>query len=172
MRLALAIAFTAAPLFAHGVHASLTSIQYVEESKSLEIVMVMSADDVQTLLRRDTGKDVEVDRGAEKLVSAYLEKAFEIRAAKADAKIPVAWVGMEVSVQKITAYLEARVPDGPDGLRIRQDLLFELLADQLNILSVKRAAGKSRASEHLFAAGSRGAWQTVKLTPPHADVKK
>ena len=146
---------------AHGVHASLTSITFVPESKSLEIVMVMSADDIETVLRRDTGKQVEVDRNAESLVAAYLAKTVELRDA-ASVKLPLKWVGMEVSVQKITAYLEAKA-SGPDGLKIRNDLLFDLLKDQVNILSVKRAGGKGRASEHLFQAGTSGAWQTVKL---------
>jgi hypothetical protein len=150
-------------MLAHGVHASLASIQYVEESKSLEIVMVMSADDIETVLRRDTGKQVEVDRGAEQLVFGYMQKTLEFRS-QSGAKVPLTWVGMEVSVQKITAYLEAKVPDGPDGMRIRNDLLFDLLADQVNILSVKRTiGGKPRASEHLFSAAAKGVWQTAKL---------
>jgi hypothetical protein len=69
---------------------------------------------------------------------------------------------MEVSVQKITAYLEAKTSGDVNGLSIRNDLLLDLLNDQVNILSVKRA-GKpnAKASEHLF--NSRGTWQTVKL---------
>lgn len=157
-----ALAAIPAAAWAHGVHASLTSIQYVEQSKTLEIVMVMSADDIETLLRRDTGKQVEVDRNAEPLVFAYLQKAFEISEARKDVKLQLKWIGMEVSVQKITAYLEAKAPEGPDGLRIRHDLLFDLLNDQVNILSLKRANAKP--SEHLFTAAAKGAWQTVKLT--------
>jgi hypothetical protein len=149
-------------MLAHGVHASLASIQYVEESKSLEIVIVMSADDIETVLRRDTGKQIEVDRGAEQLVFGYLQKALEFRSS--NSRVPLTWVGMEVSVQKITAYLEAKIPEGPDGMRIRNDLLFDLLPDQVNILSVKRTvSGRPRASEHLFQAASKGVWQTVKL---------
>ena len=149
-------------MLAHGVHASLASIQYVDESKSLEIVIVMSADDIETVLRRDTGKQVEVDRGAEQLVFGYLQKTLEFRSS--GSRVPLAWVGMEVSVQKITAYLEAKLPEGPDGLRIRNDLLFDLLPDQVNILSIKRVVGgKPRASEHLFQSVSKGVWQTVKL---------
>ncbi|MBS1833842.1 MAG: hypothetical protein JST65_14080 [Acidobacteria bacterium] len=157
MKLLIALLLACASAFGHGVHASLTSIQFNEASKSLEIVMVMSADDVETVLRRDTGKQIEVDRGAEQLVFGYIAKSLEIRGLK------LQWVGMEVSVQKITAYLEAKVPSGdPNGLNIRNDLLLDLLNDQVNILSVKRA-GKpnAKASEHLF--NSRGTWQTVKL---------
>jgi len=157
VKLLIALLLACASAFGHGVHASLTSIHFNEASKSLEIVMVMSADDVETVLRRDTGKQIEVDRGAEQLVFGYIAKSLEIRGLK------LQWVGMEVSVQKITAYLEAKVPSGdPNGLSIRYDLLLDLLNDQVNILSVKRA-GKpnAKASEHLF--NSRGTWQTVKL---------
>jgi hypothetical protein len=163
VRILLTSVLMSSVVLAHGVHASLASIQYVEESRSIEIVMVMSADDIETVLRRDTGKQIEVDRGAEQLVFGYMQKTLEFRSVSG-AKVALRWVGMEVSVQKITAYLEAKVPDGPDGLRIRNDLLFDLLADQVNILSVKReVGGKPRASEHLFQAASKGMWQTVKL---------
>ncbi|BDC52550.1 hypothetical protein F183_A48650 [Bryobacterales bacterium F-183] len=158
--LALLLACTCA--FGHGVHASLTSIQYNEAARSLEIIMVMSADDMEAVLRRDTGKQVEIDRGADQLVFGYIAKTLELRSQQAPLKLQ--WVGMEVSVQKVTAYLEAKVPDGTsvDGMRIRNDLLLDLLNDQVNILSVKRS-GKpnAKASEHLF--NSRGTWQTVKL---------
>lgn len=161
-------ACTAAAAWAHGVHASLTTIQYVPESKSLEIVMVMSADDVEAVLRRDTGKQIEVDREADRFVFDYLRKCFEIRPARQETPLPLKWVGMEVSVQKITAYLEVKAPEGPDRLRIRHDLLFDFLPDQVNILSVRRAgpASKAKPSEHLFQAASKNAWQTIKLPPP------
>lgn len=156
MRLLLALLACTLAAEAHGVHASLTSIQFNEQSKSLEIVMVMSADDIEAVLRRDTGKQVEVDRGADQLVFAYIAKSLELRGLK------LQWVGMEVSVQKITAYLEAKTTGDINGISIRNDLLLDLLNDQVNILSVKRA-GKpnAKASEHLF--NSRGTWQTVKL---------
>jgi hypothetical protein len=159
-----ATAFAAVSVaYAHGVHASLTSIQYVEESKSLEIVMVVSADDLEGVLRRDTGKQIEVDRGTEKLIFDYLDRAFEIRT-KQQKKLPLTWIGMEVSVQKVTAYLEVKaVPEGPDGLRIRNDVLLNFLDDQVNVVSVKRQNGKGRASEHLFQAAAKNSWQAVKL---------
>ena len=56
MRWLAGLVLVAASAWAHGVHASLTSLDYNTESKGLEITIVMTADDIETLLRRDTGK--------------------------------------------------------------------------------------------------------------------
>jgi hypothetical protein len=154
--LALAVSMTAC---AHGVHASLGTAQYSVASKSLEITLVFSADDLETLLRKETGKQIEVDRGAEKLVFAYLERCLEWKSSRG-ATLKMAWVGLETSAQRVTAYMELKVAsDELSGLRVRNDLLMDLLPDQVNMLSVRR--DKSGSSDHLFR--TRGEWQTVKL---------
>ena len=151
----------AASAWAHGVHASLTSIHYNAQTKGLEITIVMTADDLETLLRRDTGKQIELDRtpGAEKLVYEYVKKTLALRTRGGDA-IPLDWVGMEVRTAKLTVFVEAKAMDGPSGMRIKDDLLFDLLPDQVNMLAVKRDH-KGKSSDHLFQPG--GSWQTVAL---------
>ena len=144
---------------AHGVHASLTSIDYNSESKALEVTVVMTADDIEAVLRRDTGKQIEIDRtaGAEKLVFEYLKQKLEVQG------LTLGWVGMEVRTAKWTAYLEAKAPTGgPQGMKIRNELLFDLLPDQVNMLSVKRDH-RGKSSDHLFQVGGGGGWQTVQL---------
>lgn len=159
-RWAVTVAAVAVGLFAHGVHASLTSIDYNSESKSLEITMVMTADDVEAAIRKVAGKAVEVDTPeGEKLVYAYVAEKLQIRN-RAGAPLKLKWVGQEVRTAKLTAYLEAPLPEGPAGLKIRDDLLFELLPDQVNMLAVKRDH-KGKSSDHLFQAAAAGAWQTV-----------
>ena len=151
-----ALCLSTAAAHAHGVHASLTSIDYNSESRSLEITVVMTADDIEAVLRRDTGKQIEIDRtaGAEKLVFEYVRTKLELKG------LALQWVGMEVRTAKLTAYLEAKAADGPNGLKIRNELLFDLLPDQVNMLSVKRDH-KGRSSDHLFQPG--GGWQSVLL---------
>ena len=152
----------AASAWAHGVHASLTSLDYNTESKGLEITIVMTADDIETLLRRDTGKQIELDRtvGAEKLVYEYVKKCLILRAADGE-QVTLEWVGMEVRTAKLTVFVEAKaLPEGPSGMRVRNDLLFETLPDQVNMLAVKRDH-KGKSSDHLFQPG--GGWQTIKL---------
>jgi hypothetical protein len=157
-----ALAAVAASAWAHGVHASLASIDYNTQTKSFEIVIVATADDVETLLRRDTGKQIELDRtpGAEQLVFEYIKKNLALRAASGE-ELPLAWVGMEVRTAKLTVYVEAKASTGvPNGMRIRDDLLFDLLPDQVNMLSVNRDH-KGKSSDHLFQANAIGNWQTI-----------
>ena len=151
----------AATAWAHGVHASLTSVDYNSQTKSLEITIVMTADDIETLLRRETGKQIELDRtaGAEKLVYEYLRKTLSLQSRTGDS-LPLEWVGMEVRTAKLTVFVEAKAPAGPAGLKVRNELLFEMLPDQVNMLSVKRDH-KGKSSDHLFQPGS--GWQTVTL---------
>ena len=144
--------------WAHGVHASLGTAQYSAASKSLEITIVLSADDLEALLRKQTGKQIEVDHGAEKLIFAYLERCLALKSTRSALKLH--WIGLEISAQKITAYMEAKVaPEELNGLRIRNDLLFDQLPDQVNMMSVRR--DKTNSSDHLFR--TRGEWQTVRF---------
>ncbi len=149
--------FVSMAAWAHGVHASLGTAQY--SGKSLEITLVFSADDLEALLRKQAGHQIEVDRGAEKLVFAYLERCLELKSARG-AVFKLSWIGLETSAQKVTAYLEVKVaPEELHGMRIRNDLLLDLLPDQINMMSVRR--DKIGSSDHLFR--TRGEWQTVKL---------
>lgn len=152
------VAFSA---WAHGVHASLTSVDYKTQTKGLEITIVMTADDLETLLRRDTGKQIELDRtpGAETLVFEYLKKTLALRT-RGGEPVLLEWVGMEVRTAKLTVFVEAKAPEGPVGMRVKNDLLFDLLPDQVNMLSVKRDH-RGKSSDHLFRPG--GGWQSVTL---------
>ena len=145
----------------HGVHASLTSIDFSTQTKSLEVTIVMTADDIEALLRRETGKQIELDRtpGAEKLVFEYIKKSLALRT-RSGQPIPLEWVGMEVRTAKLTVFVEAQAPEGPAGIQIRDELLFDMLPDQVNMLAVKRDH-KGKSSDHLFQPG--GSWQTVAL---------
>ena len=132
--------------------------RYTVAAGTLEITLVFSADDMEALLRKQAGQQLEVDR-SEKLVFAYLGRALELKTSRG-AAVKLRWVGMEASAQKITAYLEARIaPEELNGLRMRNDLLLELLPDQVNMMSVRR--DRTRSSDHLFRTS--GEWQTVRL---------
>ena len=147
--------------WAHGVHASLTSIDFNSQTNALEITIVMTADDLEMLLRRETGRQIELDRtpGAEKLVYEYVKKSLALRTRGGEA-VALDWVGMEVRTAKLTVFMEAKALKSPAGMTIRNELLFDMLPDQVNMLAVKRDH-KGKSSDHLFQVG--GSWQTVRL---------
>ena len=148
----------------HGVHASLTVAESGAGGKTIEITVVASADDLQNVLRKQTGRDLEIDRDkdAERLVFGYLTRNIEFQGTSGkDGAMPLKWIGMEVTVSKLTAYMEIAAPLPLAGLRIRNTLLFDALADQVNMMTVRRDK-KSKASNLLFPPGSRE-WQTVNL---------
>jgi hypothetical protein len=69
-------------------------------------------------------------------------------------------VKADVGTAKLTVFVEAKLSNGPNGMRIKDHLLFDLLPDQVNMLAVKRDH-KGKSSDHLFQPGA--SWQTVKL---------
>jgi hypothetical protein len=147
----------AAALSGHGQHASLTAVDYLSKSKSLEVTIVMSADHLETILRRESGREIEIDRtpGAEALASAYIRERFVFRLPSGE-EIVLRWVGMEAKADQLRAYLEAAKCPDPEGMSIRNDLLFDFLPDQINLFTLRRDR-KGKSFDHTFSRGAEPA---------------
>jgi hypothetical protein len=139
-------------LTGHGFHSSLTSIDYVSRSHALQAVVMVNAGDLETLLRKESGRQIEIDRTADAaaLIEAYVRKSVQVRAAGRD--IPLRWVGMEVKTNFVYIYVEAEA-QALDGLEIRNSLLMDLLPDQVNMLTLRRD-GTGKPFDCLFQQGS------------------
>lgn len=143
----------AAAAMGHGFHSSLTSIDYNRASGSLEMVTVLSADDLESALRKQCGRPVEIDRSpdAESLTFAYIRRMLEVK--QAGKPVPLRWVGMEVKTNFVYLYLEAKPPQGVEGLQIRDSVLQDLLPDQVNLLTLNKGP-QGRSSDHVYPAGA------------------
>lgn len=144
---------------AHNFHASLTSMDYRSDVKNLEMIVVLNADDLEKVLRLQTGREIEIDRtkDAEALVKAYVTRNFELRAP--DQKpLPLHWVGMEVKTNFVYVYVETKVENGPKGVKIRDDLFRDLQSDQVNMLTMKQD-GQGKSADFTFGPGVT--WQTL-----------
>ncbi len=73
---------------------------------------------------------------------AYLRDAFEVRNREGETK-PLRWVGMEARGGVAWLYFEAEMPEGLAGARLRDEVLFELFARQVNVVDFKWTGGKS-----------------------------
>ena len=123
---------------AHRYHTSVTRLEYNAEEHMAEITVQTFADDIEAALgkrNRATGS-VRLD-GSEKtnaLVLDYLRTVFELNSG--DATIELQWIGMELKGYSVWIYLQAKAPQGLTKTSLRNKLLFDLFADQVNIVNV------------------------------------
>ena len=129
---------------AHKYYTSLAQVEYNAGSKSVEVSLRVFADDLELALTRRAGRKVSLDRtkDAASHVLAYLRDTFEIRNRDGATKT-LKWVGMEVRSGVAWLYVEAEMPEGLSGARLRDHVLFELFAEQVNTVSVRYPGAKT-----------------------------
>lgn len=123
---------------AHKFYTSLARVEYNAEGKSVEVSLRVFADDLELALTRRAGRRVSLDRtkDADRLVLDYLRETFEIKNRDGATKT-LKWVGMELRSGVALIYVEAEMPEGLSGARLRAQLLFELYEKQVNTVSVR-----------------------------------
>ena len=152
-------------LRAHPIHTSLAEADYNARTRKLEIALRVFADDFEQALSARAGRKISLDRTPaaelDALAFAYVQDRFTIRLPSAAPAAP-AWVGRELrdATNELWLYLEAPLPGGVEGVRVRHALLAEIFPDQLN--SVRVRAG-SRQVTLLFPPGH--AERTVTFPP-------
>lgn len=129
---------------AHTFHTSLMSMEYNREEHLVEITLQVFTHDLETILTRRTGKSVHLDQtpNAEALTFAYLQEAVNLKNGAGETKA-LAWVGMELQVDRVWLYVEAKMPEGLSGAQLRDRLFFDLLDDQVNLVHLKDEDKKS-----------------------------
>jgi hypothetical protein len=144
------------PLRAHKFHFSSTLLDYNPSAKAYEITVRLFADDIEAVMSRMAGRQIEVDRSpdAERLCFAYLSERLRLRGP--DTKpIALRWVGLEVKVTTVYAYLEADAPaTGLRDLAVENTIFFDLLPGQVNTVILKDPV-HGRPRDLSFRAGDR-----------------
>ena len=136
--LACAVLVSAPAARAHKFYTSLAQVEYNAGEKSVEVTLRVFADDLELALKRRAGREVRLDRtkDAGQLVLSYLRDTFEIKNRDGETKA-LKWVGMELRAGVAWLYVEAEMPEGLAGGRVRDHLLFELFREQVNTVSVR-----------------------------------
>jgi hypothetical protein len=149
LSLVLSAAFAFAPsravtgAAAHKFHTSFTEADYNAAEGSLQITLRTFPDDLENVLGRRSGKAVRIDRKkeTEPLLTAYLQETFQLKNAKGEA-VKLSWVGMDAGVDSAWLYFEARMPEGCAGATLRNQFMFDLYDDQINLVNVKEDGRK------------------------------
>jgi hypothetical protein len=124
---------------AHKFHTSFAEADYNAKEASLQITLRTFPDDLETILGKRSGKSVRLDqkKEAEPLLVAYLQESFQLKNAKGET-LKLSWVGMDAGVDSAWLYFETPMPDGFAGAQLRNQFLFDLYDDQINLVNVKQ----------------------------------
>jgi hypothetical protein len=130
---------------AHTFHASLAQVEFNPGAGTIEIAIRLFTDDLEKALSARSGRRIRMDvtPGAGELTLAYLRDVFELKGADGQPRT-LSWVGAEATVNTVWVYVEAKMPEGLGGARLKNQIFFELFGDQVNTVNVKQ--GGERAS--------------------------
>jgi hypothetical protein len=128
---------------AHKFHTSFTEASYNAKEGSLEITLRTFPDDLENILGRRRGRPVRLDRKqeAEPLLLAYLQETFQLKRAGGET-VKLSWIGMDAGVDSAWLYFEARMPEGVAGAQLRNQFMFDLFDDQINLVNIKQGDKK------------------------------
>ncbi len=121
---------------AHTFHTSLMRLEYNTKEQNVEISIQVFAHDLETILSKRAGKSVRLDKSldAASLTLAYLQDSFAIKNRDGQTKT-LAWVGMESKADAVMLYVETKMPEGVNGAQVRDQIFFDLLEDQINLVN-------------------------------------
>ena len=137
----------------HRFHTTLTRIDYNVEQKILEISIQLFTHDLEAVLKKKSGKSIELEKNAEtdKLIFDYLNENF-VLTDKKGARKALKWVGKESDADAIRVYVETEVRENPEGYKLKNTLFFESYPEQANLI-VCRFDGKK--ADLLFKVGDK-----------------
>jgi hypothetical protein len=140
----LSIVLLCAPVSAHKFHASLAEVEYNATTGSVEFAVRLFVDDLEASLSREHGRTVRIDSTSQfdAYALAYLNSSISVRDTSG-ARLQLAWVGKDVSVDVVWVFVEAPAPNGLDGARIGDKVFFDLFDDQVNTVIVKNHGAHS-----------------------------
>jgi len=124
----------------HKYYISLTRIDYIHESKSVQITMNLFLDDFDVALNKTFGKDFNLSSKVElensnDYIEDYLENHFEIIV---DNKIQkINYLGKEYEGDIVYLYIEIENVKTISTVEVKNNILIEFFPDQQNLIKLK-----------------------------------
>lgn len=149
---------------AHPFHVSIAEAEWNQETAKLEVALRLKPMDLEQAVRQVSGERIRLEdsKRCDPLIERYLRERIRIDVQGKPA--PLTWVGKEVSVKEAWVYFEIKLPDGPEGLRFTNQLLFDVQKDQVNTVNLR---WKSHRKSLRFTREK----PTVLVTPPQPAKK-
>ena len=123
----------------HPIHVSVCEIDFDSKRSALEITQRIFIDDLETELRRETGNqtlDLSILKKGEldKLMTSYLQKHITI---SLDNQVrEFEYLGHEMESEALFSYFQILNVNRLTSVKVRNDVLFGLYEDQINLVHV------------------------------------
>lgn len=122
---------------AHRFHAGITDISMNPNTGNTEIVHTLMAHDIEAILENLYQRQFDLSDPEDVLVfKKYFEKQFVISDQKG--VLPLKWVGLKVDPNSVIIFQELEQAALPEQINIRQAVLTDFLADQVNTLNMNK----------------------------------
>ena len=128
----------------HPFHVTFATAEWNAKTKRLEVALRIDPNDLEQAIERREKKEIALeDNQAEQAVESYLRATFLVKSPQGK-PVELGWVGYEVEVKRAWLYFEIPLEDGPEGIEIKNTMLFGQVSKQVNIVSLR--AGKQGAT--------------------------
>jgi hypothetical protein len=131
----------------HKFFVSVTQIDYIEASQSVQITSKLFIDDIERLLRERYEATITLSEANEpKIVNYYMDRYLKEKIAITINNKPVVinFLGKEYEDDIMVCYLEIQDVNSIETFQIQNTILFDLFEDQQNIVRTK-IKGKNKS---------------------------
>ncbi|KAB1153208.1 hypothetical protein F7018_17835 [Tenacibaculum aiptasiae] len=154
------IALLIVPLLSFSVHKyyiALTEIEYKEETQSVQMIMNVFMDDIETAINQDFSIDLQLStkkelKNSDEYFFKYLKDHFKIFIN--NQKFDYNFIGKEYDGNIVYFYLEIENVSSVKSIEVRNDVLIKYFPDQQNL--IKASIKKERKSLFLTKKNDKG----------------
>lgn len=148
------------PLLSFSVHKyyiALTEIEYKEETHSVQMIMNVFMDDIETAINQDYNVDLQLStkkelKNSDEYFFKYLNEHFKVLIN--NKKLDYNFIGKEYDGNIVYFYLEIENVSSVKSIEIQNDVLIKYFPDQQNL--VKASIKKERKSLFLTKKNDKG----------------
>lgn len=121
-------------LFAHRFFFGISELNVNHKTNQIEIIHQFTLHDVENLIAQQEDVNFSPEHPQyETLIRQYFEKHFKIH--NNSTIIMIDWVGLEIVRDQVFVYQEAKYPNFLIGLVVKNDLLTDTYAKQINTVN-------------------------------------
>jgi hypothetical protein len=131
----------------HKFYVSITKIEYVAESESLQIINQLFLDDIEEVLRKRYRPDISLGTSKETKEDVALLQEYVLQKLKISVNgnpVVLNYLGREYDIDMVKSFIEVTGVKEFHAIEVEFDALTELFSEQQNIIHLKTA--KSRKS--------------------------
>lgn len=141
----------------HKYFVSITKLEYVADSQTLQIITQIFIDDVEDVLQSRYSPDITLGTKKETRADAAFLKEYILQKLKIkinDTPVELNYLGKEYDIDMVKSYIEITGIEDIESLEIENKVLMDLFTDQQNIIHFK--SQKSRRSLILDKENPKG----------------